>query len=276
MIDLDAYLARIGYEGPREATLATLRAVAGLHPRAIAFENVAVAAGGVPDISLAALEAKLVRGGRGGYCYEHNTLLHAALALLGFVPTMLLARVRFRVPAEIATARSHMLLRVDLPDGTWIVDAGFGGVTVTAPVALHDDGAQPTPHEAVRVLRDGGDHVLQARLGDDWADLYRFDLAPQLPPDIDAQNWHTATRPAAMFANNVIVTRPVAGGRYTLANTILAWRATGGAAERRVLADRDEFATALREVFALGLPEAEVAAAWEVAVRASDLSGKFL
>jgi hypothetical protein len=38
-IDLDAYFARIGYDGPRTASLATLRAVHLAHTQAIAFEN---------------------------------------------------------------------------------------------------------------------------------------------------------------------------------------------------------------------------------------------
>ena len=38
-IDLDAYFRRIGYTGPRTATLETLRAIHALHPAAIAFEN---------------------------------------------------------------------------------------------------------------------------------------------------------------------------------------------------------------------------------------------
>ena len=39
MIDLDAYCRRVGYDGPRSATLDTLRALHRLHPQAIAFEN---------------------------------------------------------------------------------------------------------------------------------------------------------------------------------------------------------------------------------------------
>jgi hypothetical protein len=38
-IDLDAYFARVSYDGPRAPTLDTLRALHRLHPAAIAFEN---------------------------------------------------------------------------------------------------------------------------------------------------------------------------------------------------------------------------------------------
>ena len=39
MIDIDAYCARIRYDGPRQPTLETLREVHRLQPQAIAFEN---------------------------------------------------------------------------------------------------------------------------------------------------------------------------------------------------------------------------------------------
>jgi hypothetical protein len=37
-IDLDAYFKRVGYYGPRDASLDTLRELHHLHPQAIAFE----------------------------------------------------------------------------------------------------------------------------------------------------------------------------------------------------------------------------------------------
>ena len=39
MIDLDAYLRRIGHTGPREPTLAVLTAICAAHPARIAFER---------------------------------------------------------------------------------------------------------------------------------------------------------------------------------------------------------------------------------------------
>ena len=40
--DLDAYLRRIAYEGPREPSLVTLRAIVAAHSAAIPFENIDV------------------------------------------------------------------------------------------------------------------------------------------------------------------------------------------------------------------------------------------
>lgn len=283
-MDLDAYCARIGYDGPRAPTLEVLRALALRQPQAITFENVAVVAGGVPDVSLDAVTRKLVHGRRGGYCYEQNTLLQGALDALGFTVTALSARVRYGLPADFVDSRGHMILLVALPDGPYLVDAGFGGLTLTAPVALRWHDSQPTPHEVVRLVPApaGPDHLaasrewrLQARFGDDWADVYQFDLSPHFARDFMSQNWFTATRPNALFANNLIVTRPVPGGRHTLFNRTLTWRPLGGSPQRREIADAAALATVLRDVFALAPPDAEITAAADVAARGAAHNASF-
>lgn len=267
-MDLDAYFARIGYTGPRDATLAVLRDLASLHPQTISFENIAVAAGGVPDITLPAIEAKLVGSGRGGYCYEHNTLLKAVLTELGFTVSSHGARVRYQLPADFVMSRGHMVLRVDLPEGSFLVDAGFGGLTLTAPIALRWHDPQVTPHEALRLQPVDDEYRLQASFGADWSDVYQFDLSRQLPADWEAQNWFTATRPGALFVTNVIATRPVPGGRWSLFNQTLTWRPLGQAPEKRTVIGAGALADVLEEVFALRIPAPEVAAAAEVASRA--------
>ena len=274
-MNLDRYFARLGYTGPATATLATLHALAIAQPHAIAFENIAVAAGGVPDITLPAVAAKLLDEGRGGYCYEQNTLLQAALRAIGFQVTAHLARVRYQQPPDHVNERGHMLLRVDLPEGRFIVDAGFGGVTLTAPLALVCDRPQPTAHETMRFIAVGDEYRLQAQFGGDWADVYQFGLDPQLPADIVPQNWYTATRPSAMFRNNVIATRPARGGRHALFNQTLTWRPVGGTPQRRPVIGAAALGEVLGDIFALQIPESEIIRAADVAAAAPATARSF-
>ena len=81
--DIDGYCARIGYSGPREPTLAVLRAIVAGHTAAIPFENLDVLAKRPIRLALPALREKLVHHLRGGYCYEHNLLLLDVLLALG-------------------------------------------------------------------------------------------------------------------------------------------------------------------------------------------------
>ena len=91
--DLDAYLSRIGYTGPRTASLTTLRAIHALHPAAIPFENLDPLLKRPVRLNLASLQAKLVAERRGGYCFEQNIPFAAALEALGFTVIRLAGRV---------------------------------------------------------------------------------------------------------------------------------------------------------------------------------------
>jgi N-hydroxyarylamine O-acetyltransferase len=268
-MNLDAYLDRIGYAGPRTATPATLAAIAKRHAMAIPFENVSVLSAGAPDLDPAAVEAKLVRARRGGYCYEHNTLLSAALQAIGFDVVPLSARVRYGVPATVATPRSHMVLCVTTSDGRMLVDAGFGGLTLTSPVRIDASEPQATPHEWVRIVPGDDGCLLQARVADEWRDVYRFDFVRQHPVDYVQQNWHTATRPGALFAHNLVVALPSAEGRHTLFNRTLTFRDRAGQPHRRAIATIDGLRAALETPFRISPGDAELQRAWEVARQAA-------
>jgi N-hydroxyarylamine O-acetyltransferase len=246
-IDCDAYLARVGYSGPRVPSLAVLQELVARHTASITFENIEPITRSVPSLDLPSLQRKLVAQRRGGYCYEQNTLLQAALSALGFAVTGLLARVLRGLPAGVMTARSHMLLRVDLPEGTYLADVGFGALTPTAALALRPDVEQATPNETFRLRMIGEEYLLQASIDGGWANIYQLALLPQLPSDYAMVNWYTATRPNALFAENLMVTRPTAGIRRTLFNRQLVVRRRDAPVERRVLRVRDDYEHALAE-----------------------------
>jgi N-hydroxyarylamine O-acetyltransferase len=66
--DLDRYFARIGYDGPRAATIDVLRELQRLQPLAIAFENLDPLTDRRVSLALPDLMGKLIDRRRGGYC----------------------------------------------------------------------------------------------------------------------------------------------------------------------------------------------------------------
>src|SRR5688500_2747081 len=94
-LNLDRYAERIGLDGPRAPTTDTLERVCFQHTTHIPFENLDIHRGNGIPISLepAAIFEKLVASKRGGYCFEHNTLLLEVLRALGFSARPLAARV---------------------------------------------------------------------------------------------------------------------------------------------------------------------------------------
>lgn len=256
-INLDAYFARIGYDGPRTPTLETLRALHYAHALAIPFENLYVLAKRPILLDLASLQKKLVTDRRGGYCFEVNALFAAVLRELGFDVTTLIGRVRWMAPEEAEAARTHMVLRVDLPEGPFIADTGFGGLTMTAPIRFEMNIEQETPHEPRRLVRHGDGYELQGKLGDVWAPIYRFSEEVQTPADYELSNWYTSTHPQSIFVQFLIATRPFPDRRVTLFNADLTIRYFDGRVEARKLSTRDEIAAALEKHFGLPLPEEE-------------------
>jgi N-hydroxyarylamine O-acetyltransferase len=255
-IDLDAYFMRTGYAGSRVAALATLHALVAAHAQAIPFENLDVLLGRGICLELAAIEEKLIRQKRGGYCFEQNTLLLAVLTALGFDARAISARVRWQRPREFTPPRTHVFLRVELGGASWLTDVGLGSMSLTAAIRLDESGAeQPTPHEPRRIVREGPRLFHQARLGAEWHDVCEFTLEEMPPIDRELANWFTSAHPQSHFRNRLIVARALPDGqRLTLLNHELTCRSADGRGETRLIATPDELLAVLAGNFGLHFP----------------------
>ncbi len=250
-LDLEAYFERIGYTGPREASLETLAALHTGHLGSIPFENVDVLLGRRIRLDLAGLQAKIVGGRRGGYCFELNTLFAAVLRNLGFRVTALEARVR--PPGATQTLpRTHMTLRVDFPDRAVLADVGFGGDGPLQPVDLHGEISEQGG-SAYRVVEEGVVRVLQIRGIDGWRDLYAFALDEALPIDFQVANHYTSTWPESPFVKTLTAQLSLPEERRILRGSTLALR-RGGTETAHDIEDQNLLAV-LRERFGLDLPD---------------------
>jgi len=260
-LDLDAYFKRIGYDGSRTPTLDTLKAIHYAQAVSIPFENLDVLAKRPIRLDPASLQKKLVTEKRGGYCFEVNGLFAAVLRELGFDVTTLIGRVRWMAPEEVDTARSHMLMRVELPEGPFLADVGFGGLTMTGPIRFETDIEQETPHEPRRLLEHEGGFELQAKIGDGWVPVYRFTLEPHRRTDYEVASWYTSTHPSSIFVQFLIAGRPQEGKWFSLFNREFKIRGLDGKAETRVLDSADEIAEVLDRYFGIALSEEDKALA---------------
>lgn len=262
-IDLDAYFARIGYEGPREPTLAVLKELHRLHPRAIAFEALNAFFHLDPvKLDAASLEAKLVRSKRGGWCFEQNTLFMLVLRQLGFTSNGLAARFMYQMPADAMTTRGHMCQHVVCEGRDYVCDVGLGSLTGTGPLLLEPGLVQKTPLEDNRIGRMGNDYTIEARVKGEWRLLYRF--SPEHEPDGDnyIYNYYLATHPRSHFRALLMVARTADDGRWTLNNRVLSFYPLAGPAQKRVLASAEECEAALRDIFHIEPPR-PMAEAWD-------------
>ena len=202
---LDAYLQRIG-AGDR----ATLAEIHRAHVTSITFENLDSHRGMPVSLDLGDLQRKLVIRRRGGYCFEHNLLLGAALTALGLEVEPMLARVRLGRPPGIPRPRTHLVLRVHDGALAWLADVGFGNGTLLEPIPFGPGGEHDQSGWRFRVVQDGPEHVLQTATADGWSDLYGFVPEPVPFVDIQTSNWFTCTHPGSPFVTglSIAVSRP--------------------------------------------------------------------
>ena len=206
-IDLDAYFRRIGWSGETRPALATLTGLLRAHMRHIPFENLDVLLGKGVRLELDALQDKLVRARRGGYCFEHATLFAAVLDALGFAPARHSARVLLHAPRSEAP-RTHMFLTVPLAEGTFVVDPGFGGLAPDAPIVLGDrptsDGG--TAHALDGARRAASGFCARARRAAS-STAGSSTLEADNPSDFVVANHYTSTHPASAVSQSVDAAR---------------------------------------------------------------------
>lgn len=254
--NLDAYCARIGYTGSREPTLATLHALAFHHATAIPFENLDVLLGRPIVLSPAALMAKLVHARRGGYCFEQNGLLLLALRALGYRVTPLGGRARWQLPRDFVPPRTHLILRVHIAGGDWIVDCGLGSASLTGAIPLTFDEPHGTPHEARRLVREEDGRIFhQTRLEDGWADVCEFSLAEIHPIDCEVANWWTSTNPASKFKQDLMAALAQTDGtRKAIRTGVFTHRRGAEILHQRTIESAADLLALLAEHFGLPFP----------------------
>ncbi|MGX9675466.1 arylamine N-acetyltransferase family protein [Mycobacterium sp. HM-7] len=235
-LDLDAYLTRIGFDGELLPTVQTLAALHRAHTTSIPFENLEPMLGRPIVLDLDALQNKLIRQNRGGYCYEHVTVFAAALERLGFRFTALAGRVT--LGADAKRPRTHALIVVEFDDDRrWLCDVGFGRgplepIELIAGNEVDQDGWQlrlsSTPLGATTEVLHPDQWTLWQRSSVDgevqWLDRHVFTLDPQYPIDYAVGNHYVSTSPRSPFTTRPFVQRFAADVQHVLDGT--TWTTT--------------------------------------------------
>ncbi|MFD9727742.1 arylamine N-acetyltransferase [Streptomyces sp. NPDC059072] len=256
-LDLDAYMARIGFgtesaSGELRPDLGTLYAVHRAHTAAVTFENLDVLLGRPVELDVKAIEGKLVHARRGGYCYEQNSLLAAALERIGFEVSGRGARNRTR--GDSLTAVTHAVLVVTVEGEPWLCDAGFGYQGPCEPVPLGRPGVEVRQGEWTYRVREeeAGVLVLGVLRGGAWRDLYAFSPQRYHPVDYVVLNHYSSTHPRSAFVSRVIAQRPGDAVRLALVGRELTRLHPDGQVEREVVGP-DELIAVLDREFGLRL-----------------------
>jgi N-hydroxyarylamine O-acetyltransferase len=145
---------------------------------------------------------------------------------------------------------------VELPEGDYLADVGFGNLAPTRALLLTPHVEQETPHEVMRFIDVGGELTLQARVRQGWQHIYRVIPYPRFDGEYDITNWYTATHPETPYQANIIAAMPGPNRtRITMYNARVTVRDADGNAEKRWLTTNTEFSDVLRGEFGLNMTD---------------------
>jgi N-hydroxyarylamine O-acetyltransferase len=246
-LNVDAYLARIGYDGPRTVGIDMLRELHRAHARTVPFENLDIHIGRKIELDEAGIVAKIVNERRGGFCYEVNGGFAALIRALGFPVTLLSAGVT-RDDGSFGPEFDHLLMRVDLSE-PWLADVS----TFIEPIRLAS-GVQHDSRNRFR-LDEAGEHivVMQQTPDGDWSARFRFTVESRQFHEFAGMCHYHQTSPDSHFTRSRICSLPTAGGRVSLTDGRLIVSHDGQRTET-ALADEVAFSDALLEHFGIVLP----------------------
>lgn len=182
MFDVNTYLAKIGYTGPTEPTLDTLRQIHKSHLTAIPFDNSLNAdrERGFEVLGDVAIDydevfTAIVEGGRGGVCYELNGLMRRLLTDLGFDLRILGAAV-IQVSGEFGPDLEHIFNCVHLDGEIYLVDVGLAGPSFLEPLRITEEVQTQYGVDYRLVLEDDYRTLQRRSQGADWSSIYKFKL----------------------------------------------------------------------------------------------------
>lgn len=251
-IDLCAYLDRIGYSGPLSPTLDLLTTVVAKHMATIPFETIDVMLERHIDLTPAIVDRKMLAGRRGGYCFEHASLLRRALLAIGFPVEQHLARVWIhnRLVATLPAA-THTSLKIGADDRLWLVDVGFGAFLPNAPLAWQPNTPQSTDFGAFRLIETGDGYMLEFLRDHRWEPLYEILDFHCHTTDFEIANDYVSRYLGLCFRQDFLVVRTERDTRHILVGNRLTVERKCGFHEERTL-DEQGMAAVLAEIF--GMP----------------------
>jgi arylamine N-acetyltransferase len=263
-VAVEDYLAHIGVDHAAAPSVDALAELQARHLERVVFENLEIQCGRPTTVDYGESAERIVKRGRGGYCFHLNGAFGLLLEALGYDVSRRRATVQPPPGTGPGRLLNHLVVLVHSlptsanPEGTWWTEVGLGDGSIR-PLALRaglceDDPytyeIQPSPVYASgwRLLQRDGE----------GAGVVDVDTEPPQAAELAAAHERLATSPESRFVRTATVQRRGARVLHRLRARTLS-RVERGATQTTVLADEGEWFGALADVFDLPLPDVDAA-----------------
>lgn len=202
--DLQQYLNRINFSGEIKLDLAGIKKLMQSQLFSVPFENLDVQAGKTISLIGDDIVNQIVTKNRGGYCYQINGIFSLLLQEIG-LPHYYIAVRPLVNPGE--NPKTHLAIIATIEGEEYLIDLGFGGNSIREPLKLSQAGSeiQQDFETFTLVKTEEDDYLLQIKIGNEWSNLYSFDLNPQRWIDFKPANHYNYSHPDSFFTQNLIV-----------------------------------------------------------------------
>lgn len=194
-----AYFQKLNIK-PEELSLELVQTLQTQHLQNFTFNNMAVLLKQPISLNITQIINKIVVDNLGGYCFEHNKLMHDVLESLGFTVRILIAKVINN--QDIDTPRTHRITLLIFNNEKYLIDVGFGSSCPQTPIKIDSIDNQGN----YRIMKNkNDDYQLEVVRKKGNFSLYTFNLANYTHADCIMGNYYSSNHPDAVFVNNLLV-----------------------------------------------------------------------
>ncbi|WP_445148308.1 arylamine N-acetyltransferase family protein [Baekduia sp. Peel2402] len=255
---IDALLRHLELDERPAADAAGLAVVHRRFLERVSYDGLTAQLGEHTPLEADRLVERLLATGRGGYCFEINTVLAALLEGLGFEVERREGVVDAREAFAGGAPTNHQALVVRAAGEAFICDAGWGEGFLEPLALAPGTSSRGSLEWVVERTQDGGWWVQQHMWGSTPG--FRFGDEVVATSVYEPHHVRLATTPDSSFVQTLVVQKPLDDRIVTLRARTLSEK--GPDVDVKRVLDEEAFAQALTETFNINLDAARVARLW--------------
>ncbi|PCJ44994.1 MAG: arylamine N-acetyltransferase [Moraxellaceae bacterium] len=201
----ESYFNRLNVD-PQQLSLILVEEIQKKHIAEFCFNSLAVLLGRPISLDIEDIIGKFVLQNQGGYCFEHNKLIHDALDALGFSVRCLIAKMINN--QDIDSPRTHRICLLEWQNEQYLIDVGLGANCPRKPIKIEAGLMSIQNDSSYRiVVNSNQDFQLELATGNGFFSLYTFNLNRYTEADCIMSNFYSSKHPDAVFVNNLVMSR---------------------------------------------------------------------